>query len=150
LASSALAESPVVFVVRHAERADADGPAQPDPVLSETGRTRAAALAKELRDAGIGHIYTSEFKRTQETAAPLADSLGVKAEVVPGKETAALVDKLKAGSGNTLVVGHSDTVPEIIKALGVSTAVTLGPKDYDDLFLVQMEQPPRLIHLHYR
>lgn len=150
IATSAPAEPLTIFVVRHAERADAGGPAQKDPALSETGRARAAALAKALRDAGVTAIYTSEFTRTQQTAAPLAESLGVKAEVVAAKETPTLIEKLKASSGNALVVGHSNTVPEIIKTLGISTSVTLGENDHDDLFLVLLEPSPRLLHLHYR
>jgi broad specificity phosphatase PhoE len=150
LATSGGAEPPVIFLVRHAERADAGGPAQADPSLTETGRARAAALAKELRDAGITAIYTSEFRRAQQTAAPLAKSLGVKVEVIPARDSAALLANLHTASGNVLVVGHSNTVPEIIKALGVSSPLTIAEKDYDDLFLVVPGQPPRLIHLHYR
>ncbi len=62
-----------IFIVRHAEKADATK----DTDLSEAGRSRADILAKTLRDAGITAIYTSEFKRTQETAAPLAKALGI-------------------------------------------------------------------------
>ncbi|HXA08948.1 MAG TPA: phosphoglycerate mutase family protein [Chthoniobacterales bacterium] len=149
LAASAGAEPRVIFLVRHAERADASGPAQADPALSATGKARAAALVKELRDAGISAIYTSEFRRAQQTASPLANSLGIKIEVVPAKDSAALLAKLRSASGNVLVVGHSNTVPEIIKALGVSVSVTIAEQDYDDLFLVVSGQPPRLIHLHY-
>ena len=150
VASGAMAESPTIFLIRHAERADAGSSAQADPALSETGQARAAALAKELRDAGISAIYTSEFKRTQQTAAPIAKSLGVKAEVVPAKETTGLVAKLKSGSGNVLVVGHANTLPEIIKGLGISSPVAIAEKDYDDLFLVVLDRPPLLIHLHCR
>ncbi len=77
-ATGALAERSIIFLVRHAERADAGGPGQKDPALSETGKKRAAALVAELRDAGISAIYASEFRRTQETAGPLAKSLGLE------------------------------------------------------------------------
>lgn len=140
----------MIFLVRHAERADAGGPAEKDPALSETGKKRAAALAQALRDVAISAIHTSEFQRTRETAAPLAASLGVKPEVVPAKESTVLVAKLAAATGNVLVVGHSNTVPEVIKALGITTPITLAEDAYDDLFLVVLEQPPRLVHLHYR
>lgn len=150
IATGARAESPAIFIVRHAERADAGGPAQADPALSQAGKVRASSLAEALRDARISAIYTTEYKRTQETAAPLAASLGVKSEIIPAKDESGLIAKLKANSGNVLVVGHSNTVPEIIKALGISTPVTLAENDYDDLFLVGLEKPPRLIHLHYR
>ncbi len=48
------------------------------------------------------------------------------------------------------MIGHSNTVPEIIKALGITTPLTLAEDAYDDLLLVVLEQPPRLVHLHYR
>ena len=150
IAISALAESPTIFLVRHAERADTNGPAQPDPVLSDTGQTRAATLAKILRDAGITAIYTSEYQRTRQTAAPLAGSLGIKAKVIPAKDTASLIAKLRTSVGNVLVIGHSNTLPEIIGALGIPSPVTIAEKDYDDLFIVVLDQRSRLIHLHYR
>ncbi|MEO5754828.1 MAG: phosphoglycerate mutase family protein [Chthoniobacterales bacterium] len=147
----ALGEEPrIIFLVRHAERADAGGPAQSDPGLSQIGRARAATLATQLRDANIATIYSSEFKRTQQTAAPLAASLGIKVQTVPAKEDKALLARLKNGEGNAFVVGHSNTVPENIRALGVSTPVTIGESDYDDLFLVVLSVPPQLIRLHYR
>ena len=145
-----LAEQRIVFVVRHAERTGTDGPAQTDPALSETGRARAAGLKRELRDAGIQSIYTSELKRARQTAAPLADSLGIKSEVVAARDVDELITKIKSGAGNVLIVGHSNTVPEIVKGLGVTTKVTLSEKQYDDLFVVVLGQPPLLLHLHYR
>lgn len=149
-APDAVSEPKIIFLVRHAERADAGGPHQDDPKLSETGRARAAALAEELRDAGVKTIYTSEMKRTQQTAASLAQLLGITPSIVPARDVSGLAAKLKENSGNGLVIGHSNTLPEIIKALGVATPVTIGENDYDDLFLVVLAPTPRLIHLHYR
>ncbi|HEX3816667.1 MAG TPA: histidine phosphatase family protein, partial [Chthoniobacterales bacterium] len=145
-----LAEPPVVFLVRHAERADASRQLEKDPDLSEKGRGRAEALARELRDAEITAIYTSEYKRTQETAAPLARSLGITPAIVPAKESAALIRKLKSESGNALIVAHSNTLPEIAEALGISASLKIGETDYDDLFVIVTGARPRLIHLHYR
>jgi broad specificity phosphatase PhoE len=149
-ANGAVAEPRVIFLVRHAERADAGGQVQADPELSATGLERAVALVRELKDGGIRAILTSEFKRARQTAAPLAESLGIKAEVVAAKDTAATVARLENAAGNVLVVGHSNTIPEVIRALGVTVPVTIGEKDYDDLFVVVLAQPPHLLHLHYR
>jgi broad specificity phosphatase PhoE len=149
-AASARAEPSVIFLVRHAERADAGHAPEKDPDLSAQGKSRAEALARALRDASITAIYTTEYKRTQETAAPLSRSLGVKPQIVPAKDTAALIGKLKGSSGNVLVVGHSNTLPEIAQALGVSTPLKIGQTDYDDLFLVLTGAKPRLLDLHYR
>ena len=70
---------------------------------------------------------------------------------MPGKETAALVAKLQEGSkSNVLVVGHSNTIPDIVKALGLPKPAAIGDGDYDNLFIVVRSVPPRLIRLHYR
>jgi broad specificity phosphatase PhoE len=140
----------VIFLVRHAERAAISGHVPSDTGLSEIGRARAEALAQALRDAQISAIYTSEYKRTQETAAPLARSLGIRPEVIPGDDVRSLVEKLKASRGNVLVVGHSNTLPQIISALGISSRVTVAESDYDNLFLVLRTPEPRLLRLHYR
>ncbi len=147
---SALGESPIIFLVRHAERAAISGRVPSDTGLSEVGRARAQALAQELKDAKLTAIFTSEYKRTQETARPLAESLGIRPEVVAADDLRSLRAKLKAARGNVLVIGHSNTLPQIINALGVSDRVAITESDYDNLFLVVLEQPPRLIRLHYR
>ena len=107
-------------------------------------------MAEALKDAKITAIYTSEYKRTQETAAPLAHSLGVRPEVVSADDLGSLVSKIKAARGDVLVVGHSNTLPQIINALGVSVRVTVAESDYDNLFLVVRCPEPQLIRLHYR
>src|SRR5206468_9632614 len=113
---------PVVVIVRHAEKA-ANGGSDPD--LSSTGRARADELARILKGSGMTAIFTSEFKRTQEAAAPSATSIGVTATIIPAKDTAALVAKLHQLNGNALVVGHGDTIPNIIKALGIDTPINI-------------------------
>jgi broad specificity phosphatase PhoE len=139
-----------IFLVRHAERADSDGRVSSDPGLSAEGRTRALHLAQELKDAKIAAIFTSEYQRTQQTAAPLAKSLGIHPEIVPGKDVSSLIARIRATSGNVLVVGHSNTLPQIVKALGISTPVIMTEADYDNLFVVLAGETPRLIRLHYR
>ena len=154
---SAVAQ-PAVFLVRHAERADTGSGAVPamagapaaDPDLSDVGRARAMSLAAALKDANITAIYATEFKRTQQTAAPIAQALGLRVIVVPSGGVAALVEKLNALPGNALVVGHSNTVPQVVKALGVKTAVEIPDTEYSHLFVVVRSQDPVLLRLHYR
>ena len=143
--STATAQS-TIFIVRHAEKADATK----DPDLSEVGRARAEALAKMLKDANITAIYATEFKRTQQTAAPLAKALSITITTLPAEDNAALIAKLRASTGNALVVGHGDTIPDLIKALGISDPINIGENDYDNLFAVVLDQKPHLIRLHYR
>src|SRR5437762_10137502 len=137
---------PVVVIVRHAEKADNGGS---DPDLSSAGRSRADALARILKDSGITAIFTSEFKRTQETATPTATSIGVTATVVPAKDTAALVAKLHQLNGNALVVGHGDTIPNMIKALGINSPIDIPDEDYSELLIVTLGDKPHLFRLHY-
>jgi len=137
---------PVVVIVRHGEKA-ANGGSDPD--LSSAGYARADALARILKDSGITAIFTTEFKRTQETAAPTATSAHVAPTVVAAKDTAALVAKLRQLSGNALVVGHGDTIPNIIKALGINNTVNIPDADYSELFIVILGDKPELFRLHY-
>jgi broad specificity phosphatase PhoE len=135
----------LVYVVRHAERADGGAGAAPpsmsgapaDPSLSTAGAERAAKLAAMLADAGIRGIYVTEFKRTQETAAPLSAKLGLTATKIASASTDALVADMQRAHARdvVLVVAHSNTIPAIIKALG-GPAVTVGDNDYDGLFVV--------------
>ena len=145
LGSIADAES-TIFIVRHAEKAESGGN---DPDLSDAGRARAEALAKALSDANITAIYVTEFKRTQQTAAPLTRVLGIEATIRPAQASDFAI-KLRSTVGNVLVVGHSNTVPELIKQLGVTTSIKLADHDYDNLFIVVLDPKPRLIRLHYR
>ena len=143
---SMAAAQPVVVLVRHAEKAANGGK---DPDLSSAGRARSDALARILKDSDITVIFTSEFKRTQETAAPTATSVYVAPTVVAAKDTAALVAKLHQLNGNALVVGHGDTIPNIIKALGINSPINIPDDDYSELLIVTLGDKPQLFRLHY-
>jgi broad specificity phosphatase PhoE len=143
-----------VFVVRHAERADAAAGGATmmaaDPELSTEGTARAESLARLLTDAAITAIYTTEFKRTRQTAAPLARALKLEPVTIPSKDLASLIERLKTAKGDVLVVGHSNTVPEIVKALGVGEPVTVAEHEFDRLFIIVGGVPPTLVKLRYR
>lgn len=141
LPSLALAQK-LVYVVRHAERADGGAPpagmtAPADPELAAAGEARAQKLAAMLADAGVKAIFSTEYKRTKNTAQPLATKLGATVQVVTSKDTAGLVARLKNDHANdiVLVVGHSNSVPAIVKALG-GVDVTVADDDYSSVFVV--------------
>jgi broad specificity phosphatase PhoE len=140
--SFALAAQPAktVILVRHAERA---GGMSADVGISEAGRCRAEALARMLADANVKRIYTSEVARTAQTAEPLATKLHIRPEVVPAADIEGLVEKLRAGAPDevVLVVGHSNTVPEIIKLLGGGSVPPIGDSEYDLLFVATLTHP---------
>ena len=100
-----------------------------------------------LKDAGITAIYATEYKRTQQTAEPLARASGIEVTVVPANKTDALVSKLKEREGAALVVGHSNTIPEILNALGASVSFTIADSDYADLFILAAAKPRDVIRL---
>ena len=143
--SSSFSQS-TVFIVRHAEKADDSKDAE----LSGAGRARAEALANMLRDSKISVIYTTEFKRTQQTAALLAKALGLTVTTLPAENQAALVAKLRTSTANSLVVGHGNTIPDVIKALGISEPVDISESDYDNLFVILLGEKPYMMRLHYR
>jgi len=146
VAATIASAEPVVVVVRHAEKAASDGK---DPDLSPAGRARAEALARILKDSGITTIFTTEFKRTQETAAPTAAAMKIAPMVVPAKDSALLVSRLRQLNGNALVVAHGNTIPDIVKALGMDMAIQIPEDDYTELLIVTLGNKPQLFRLHY-
>ena len=137
-----------IFVVRHAERVDGSS----DAALSAEGEARAEILARHLRDVGIDAIYSTTYQRTLGTAAPLAEVLGLEVQTGPthdistmmnsdpavGRYVEGLAAQLDAqhGTDRVLVVGHSNTVPALLTALGHSESVSIGSDEYDNLFIV--------------
>jgi broad specificity phosphatase PhoE len=141
-AQESAAAGTVVLLVRHAEKAD---PTAQDPPLSAVGEARARALAQALADAGVTAVITTQRRRTSDTARPLADALGLAIEEVPrggtgpehAKATARAVERHRGGV--VLVVGHSDTVPAIIAALGGPRMPDICDSAYGNLFVVLLD-----------
>jgi phosphohistidine phosphatase SixA len=141
-----------VVLVRHADKA-----AEPagDPRLNEQGNRRALALASALHHAGIRHIVVSQYRRTGETAAPLAAALDIVPQVVPpgdGIEAHVrdVVAAVRGATGPVLVVGHSNTVPAIITALGGPQVAAIDEDEYDRLYLLSTSHgSPRLVQGRY-
>lgn len=132
----------LVYLVRHAERADGGAAtgsmtSETDPPLSKAGEERAARLAAMLVDARVTAIYATEYRRTQDTAKPLAARLGLKVLSNPARDGDALIAKLKKdhAADVVLLVGHSNSIPALIKALG-GQEITIRDDEYDNLFVV--------------
>lgn len=126
----------VVFLVRHAEKADTSR----DPKLSTAGNARAAALATTLRDANIQHVHSTNFIRTMKTATPLANKLGVKVGQYAVGNLPAFIKKMKSSGGRHLVVGHSNTTPDLVKLLGGEPGTKIQEKEYDRLYIVSIDK----------
>jgi broad specificity phosphatase PhoE len=148
------AQSGTVVLVRHAEKVDESA----DPPLSEAGVRRAEALAAALTHADVRGIYITQYQRTRATALPLAAMAHVEPVVVDAisgnapahAERVAARIRTDALGGTVLVVGHSNTVPAIIAALGGPDVASIGDDDYHDFFVLQLDgKTARLIHARY-
>jgi phosphohistidine phosphatase SixA len=141
-----------VFIVRHAERADhvAGAAAETDPALSDAGRARAESLAAMLKDAGVRSIFVTQYKRTQQTAAPLARALGITPVEVGSRELEPLAGRIRAAAGSVLVVGHSNSVPNLLNTLGFDAVIEIADDEYDNLFVVTLGEKPTVVRLRYR
>jgi len=131
-ATSAMAQT--VIIVRHAEKADASA----DPLLSEAGQARAQALSAALTEAHPSLVLTSPLQRTILTAAPTAEYHSAPSEVVSlegggAAHIAATVARVRAlpEDATVLIVGHSNTVPAIARALGYADAADMPECEYD-------------------
>jgi broad specificity phosphatase PhoE len=137
LASGQGGKATTVIIVRHAEKA-----ATPpdDPPLTVAGEMRARDLLAAIRDAGVTSIVTTQFARTKGTAAPAAAAFGITPEIVSTASSTHVKDVAAAVrrhvGGTVLVVGHSNTVPEIVAALGAKQPAAICDYQYDNLYVV--------------
>ena len=135
-----------VYLIRHAER---EQEPRQDPPLSKDGVARSQALARLLSSAGIKAILTSQFTRTKQTAEPLATKLGLTVTPftlkispsnprrIAAESTAEVTNKILERSGESvLVIGHSNSIPDVIKMLGGDVVPTIDEQKFDDLFIV--------------
>ncbi len=135
----------VVYLVRHAEKVDDSR----DPLLSPAGTARAQLLAGMLKDAGITHVWSTDYQRTRLTAGPTASALGLKVEIYNPAQPAELVARLKATPGRHLVVGHSNTTPGLVKALGGDPQGEIVDTEYDRLYIVTIGGAVTSVLLRY-
>ncbi len=145
----------VVILVKHAEKAVAT---DADPPLSPAGKARAHALARALAEARIDLIITSQYRRTRETAAPLAGERGLTPVVIGAgsdidahiRDVAAAV-KARPPAKAILVVGHSNTSPAIIEALGGPRLPDFSEAEHATLFTLVLSDvgPPLLVRSSY-
>jgi broad specificity phosphatase PhoE len=136
-------DSTVVVLVRHAEKAVVP-PENNDPPLSEAGTARAHALHHALHGMRFDAVIATERQRTQATARPLAEENGLTPEIVSLRYGPAHVDSVAAAvrrhEGHTvLVVGHSNTVPAIVHALGGPQLPDLCEAQFSNLFVLVLK-----------
>ena len=125
-----------VYIVRHAEKVNESDTTN----LTPAGYARAAALADTLANKGIDSIFTTPYRRTRQTAQPLATRLNLPLVDYPAKPTEAIVKRVSQIRNKTvLVVGHSNTILEIARGLGATPTMTkIESGDFDNLLRVDM------------
>ncbi|MBI3552233.1 MAG: histidine phosphatase family protein [Elusimicrobia bacterium] len=147
-ALSSLPSDAAIYVVRHAEKVATKK--TDDPPLTAAGRKRAADLARYLSRVPLQSVYVTQFQRTRQTAEPAAAGHKLKPIQVKAEETAALAKTLRAdhAGDDVLVVAHSDTIPDLLKSLGVSDGPKeeLGDREYDNLFVVDLASASARLH----
>lgn len=155
------AAATVVLVIRHAEKLGDPGAMTADPALSPEGVERAAALAQALKGKPLHAVYSTQYLRTRETGRPAAEGAGVPVTVRPvhGGNMASYHTELAAHilaqhRGQTvLVVGHSNTVPAIVKAVSGRDVPPIPESQYGDFYTITIpagatpsaEQPAALV-----
>jgi phosphohistidine phosphatase SixA len=135
-ASATAAPQPIAdyYVMRHLQKG-----VGPDPGLTEEGRANARRLVRFFRARGSlpRAIYVSDSHRSHETAAPLAAALHLTPVEYKMSDTPAMIAaRVRAGPAKALIIGHSNTVPEIIEQLGGTRPPPLTETDFGDIWHV--------------
>ena len=121
------------YVVRHAERVDNSR----NSALSAAGLKRAQDLKDTLLSKKIDLIFVSTYVRTQQTAQPTANAKSLPLIIYKPDTTAGLITHLKKIKGKSvLVVGHSDTVPDIVFGLSNKAVAPIADNDFDNLYII--------------
>jgi len=149
-----MAADTIIVVVRHAEKATDD---PKDPSRSEQGEARANKLAAVLKDADLKAVYTTQYKRTKLTGTPAASQSGLQVQVREANQKNAdtYVDDLlkeiqKQHKGETvLVVGHSNTVPDLVKRISGQEVPAIGENEFDRIYIITLAKKPRLLSVTY-
>ena len=125
-------EASLFVLVRHAEKVDDSR----DAKLSAAGEKRAQALARLLADMELNAVFTTDFRRTRDTAQPVARHFGVELTVYDGADIAGFAASLRESSTRALVVGHSNTTPALVRALGGDPGSAIDEYEYDRVYIV--------------
>ena len=125
-----------VIVVRHAEKNIE--PDNPDPDLSPAGQARAQEIARIFGDSGVQAIYATQYKRTQQTVAPLASRLNLPMTSVDARQSEELTRRILSNNrGQTVfIAGHNNTVPQIVNMLSGENYPQIPESEYDNMFIV--------------
>ena len=122
-----------LYLVRHAEKQEGD-----DPELTIAGHTRAARLAGWLESHPVAAVWSTNTRRTMQTAAPVQAALGLPIQRYDPADLAALASALREAAQDALVVGHSNTTPQLATLLCACQVPEMDDSEYDRLLVVEM------------
>ncbi|GAC17992.1 histidine phosphatase family protein [Paraglaciecola arctica] len=126
------AEQQTWYFVRHFEKQQGDNPS-----LTESGKARAAALARFFSDKSLNHLYSTDYHRTLETATPVSILKNVSVEFYNPRKLAEFSSKVKT-LDHVLVVGHSNTTPELLGLMG-GKVIHMEESDYGVLYMLRKQ-----------
>src|SRR6185295_1654081 len=129
------------YVVRHAEKATQEANMSSDVPLTEAGKKRAEQIKEILKDKKIAYVFSTNTIRTKSTAQPTADYFHLTTETYGPRPDSAFINLLKTKNKNTLIVGHSNTVDDIVNMLCGKKEVDadLPDSQYNKLFIVTVK-----------
>lgn len=132
-AVAAMPGAQTVYVMRHLNTPEGER----DPDLTDAGKANAGALVGWFRGKKLVAIYVSDYKRTRQTAGPLAELRGIAVKLYDPRDTPGLIARVRAETGPVLIVGHSNTVPDVVEQLGGKRPEPLGHPDFGDIWTVK-------------
>lgn len=124
-----------LYLIRHAEK-QADG--SRDPALTEVGKTRSKQLAAWFHDKNITKIWSSDYKRTRDTAKPLVTGPGLELSIYDPRNLPDLVKELSHQRRTALIVGHSNTTPELARLLCDCSIADMHESEHDRLIVISV------------
>ena len=124
-----------LYLVRHAEK---QSNVSLDPALTEAGKHRSVTLAIWLDDQDIQDIWSSDYKRTRDTAQPTLARLGLELNIYDPRDLLSLSETLLSNQNNALIVGHSNTTPELARLLCDCDIEDMDESEYDRLIVISI------------
>lgn len=142
ITSACFAEPFTLYFIRHAEK---DLTTKQDPDLTEQGKQTASLLNNSLHQKALTRIYSSNYKRTINTALPVARQHDLELTMYNPRELETLASKLLSQKENALIVGHSNTTPVLVNLVG-GQAEPMSEDEYGDLFIITIDTEHKTVN----
>jgi 2,3-bisphosphoglycerate-dependent phosphoglycerate mutase len=123
-----------IYLVRHAEK---NGTTSNADLKTPEGFTRANMLRDTLQNFRLANVYSTNTPRTIHTAEPTAITQNLQVIIYANGDS--LVDKLLLQKNKKfLLVGHSNTIPNIIRHAKLNPGFegNLADNDFSNFFVI--------------